>query len=256
MRDMQSAFVAFNDAGSNIFGSAPKLELLFENDAYPFAHEAGIFISDRNEVFITSNQFIDPATGKKKIQVTKVVLPTNDGEKATCEEIDTPGILMANGGVNYKDGMIFCAQGSLDSPGGIVYMESVAPYHTEVLVDSFYGRPFNSVNDVVVHSDGSVWFTDPTYGFEQEIRPPPQLPSQVYRFDPKTKSIRAMADGFGHPNGISFSPDEKIVYVTDTDAAHDGRLDPSRVASMYVFTKSPRRRREYDMLTFLAMPLI
>lgn len=114
-------------------------------------------------------------------------------------------------------------------------MEAAPPYKFSNLISSFHGRPFNLVNDVVVHSDGSIWFTDPNYGHEQGIRPEPQLPNLVYGFEPESVSIRAMADGFGRPNGISFSPDEKIVYVTDTDFVHgDGTTDLSRASTMYV----------------------
>ncbi|CAK7210029.1 hypothetical protein SBRCBS47491_000632 [Sporothrix bragantina] len=106
-----------------------------------------------------------------------------------------------------------------------------------LLVASFYGRPFNSVNDVVVsQKDGAVWFTDPNYGHEQGIRPQPSLPNQVYRFDPATNHIRAMAYGFGQPNGICFSPDESTVYITDTDWIHgNGTTDPARASTIYAF---------------------
>ncbi|SPQ21347.1 7115df78-b77a-4322-8a19-b575c1a931d5 [Thermothielavioides terrestris] len=98
------------------------------------------------------------------------------------------------------------------------------------------GRPFNSVNDVVIHSDGSIWFTDPPYGFEQGYRTRPRLPSQVYRYDPNRKSLRAMADGFGHPNGICFSPDERTVYITDTDWLHGGGgTDDTKASTIYAF---------------------
>ncbi|MTV80982.1 SMP-30/gluconolactonase/LRE family protein, partial [Streptococcus pneumoniae] len=78
----------------------------------------------------------------------------------------------------------------------------------------------NSVNDLVTHRDGSIWFTDPTYGYEQDFRHKPQLPCQVYRFDPETGDIRVVADGFGRPNGLCFSPDEQTMYITDTDQIH------------------------------------
>lgn len=144
---------------------------------------------------------------------------------------------MPNGGVNYKDGILFCAQGTLEEPGGIAYLPLTQRESTsqdaQLLVSSFHGRPFNSPNDVVVHSDGSIWFTDPIYGWEQKIRPKPRLPNQVYRFDPATGGIRAIADGFGRPNGICFSPDEKTVYITDTEWIHgDGGTDDNRASSM------------------------
>lgn len=231
-----SAFKIYTQECSSIFGTDPILELIYENLEYPFAHEAGVFIAEDHTLFVTSNQFEDPMTAKRTIRITRVCLPIDRVSRSiTCEEIDAPDVPMANGGVNYRNGILFCAQGTLTAPGGLVWMDAKPPYRCESLISSFHGRNFNSVNDVVVHSDGSLWFTDPIYGFEQGIRPKPSLPSQVYRFDPATKSIRPVADGFARPNGLCFSPDENIVYVTDTDWIHgDGTTDDSRVSHMYV----------------------
>jgi gluconolactonase len=227
-----AAFKVYDDAANAIFGAAPTLQLLHENSKYPFAHEAGVFIAEDNTLFITSNQFDDSTSGERKIQISKLCLPAGQ-DACVCHEIDAVDVPMANGGVNYNGGILFCAQGSLTTPGGLVWMDAKPPHACSMIVSSFYGRDFNSVNDVVVHSDGTIWFTDPVYGFEQGIRPKPKLPSQVYRYDPKTKSIRAMADGFGRPNGICFSPDEKIIYITDTDWIHgDGTTDDSRPSHM------------------------
>jgi gluconolactonase len=97
------------------------------------------------------------------------------------------------------------------------------------MVTNFHGRDFNSVNDVVVAKDGSIWFTDPCYGNEQDFRQKPKLPNLVYRFNPENGDLRVVADGFGRPNGICFSPDEDVVYITDTDAFHgDGNKDSTR----------------------------
>jgi gluconolactonase len=105
---------------------------------------------------------------------------------------------MGNGGVNFgKNHVLFYAQRSMSEPSGLYRMSTEAPYRTKILKKDFLGRPFNSVHDVVVHSDGSVWFTDPVYGFEQGRRLTLRLPSQVYRWCPDTGAIRAMADGFG-----------------------------------------------------------
>lgn len=146
------------------------------------------------------------------------------------------GIDMPNGGVNYiNDSIIFCAQGSANTgTGGIYHMPRSSA--AKPLVTNFHGRDFNSPNDVVVASDGSIWFTDPCYANEQDFRQRPKLPNQVYRFDPRTGDIRVVADGFGKPNGICFSPDEKIVYVTDTDFINgDGNKDPTRLESHEAF---------------------
>lgn len=237
-----ASFFVYEEPAKALFGSSPKLEILHENKDYPFAHEAGVYIATDNTLFITSNGYTDPVTGDKKIQITKVTLDRSNGNAtAKVEEIHPDGVPMGNGGVSYQDGVLFCAQGGpkpFTQAGGLVYMDPRPPYRTRTLISHFHGRMFNSVNDVVVHSDGSIWFTDPTYGYEQGFRPRPQLPCQVYRFDPRggvdeKGSIRAVADGFGKPNGICFSPDEQIVSVTDTDLMRgDGSTDLTRVSAM------------------------
>ncbi len=232
----------YDQSAKALFGSAPRLDLLLENHTFPFAHEAGVFIAEENALYVTSNQYPCPDNGKKHISISRIQLPQDANSiEVQFSEITSNNLPMPNGGVNYKDGILFCVQGTLEKQGGIAYMPldsanpSATTYDSELLVTSFHGRQFNSPNDVVVHSDGSIWFTDPIYGWEQGIRPPPRLPNQVYRFDPATGDVRAVADGFGRPNGICFSPDEKVVYITDTDWIHgDGGTDDTRASSMYV----------------------
>jgi gluconolactonase len=94
-----------------------------------------------------------------------------------------------------------------------------------VLVDRYKGKRLNSPNDVVVKSDGTIWFTDPPYGilsdYEGKKTKSAIGANYVYRFDPKTKSLTVVADDFDKPNGIAFSPDEKKLYVADTGGSHD-----------------------------------
>ena len=93
-----------------------------------------------------------------------------------------------------------------------------------VLLDSYEGKPLNSPNDVVVHSDGSVWFTDPGYGillnYEGHMAEA-ELPTHVYRLEPDTGAVTVVADDFLRPNGLCFSPDENLLYIVDTGRSHD-----------------------------------
>jgi gluconolactonase len=145
---------------------------------------------------------------------------------------------MGNGGINYPtpdnpDTLLICDQGSLDRPGSLTLLDTNPPYTTNPLLTSFHGRQFTSPNDVIIHSNGSIWFTDPIYGFEQGFRPAPELPSQVWRLDVSSGELRPVADGFGRCNGLCFSPDEETLYVTDTDWIHgDGTTDKTRVSAM------------------------
>lgn len=113
---------------------------------------------------------------------------------------------------------------------------------TAILVDRYRDHRLNSPNDVVVASDGTIWFTDPDYGItvpeeghggEHEYRD-----RFVFCFDPRTEELRVVVSDVEEPNGLAFSPDERILYVSDTSAARrdDGRgnhhiraydLDPS-----------------------------
>jgi len=91
------------------------------------------------------------------------------------------------------------------------------------LIDNFDGKPLNAPNDVVVHSDNSIWFTDPGYGimlnYEGHIAEY-ELPTNVYRLDPDTGIATVVVDDFVRPNGLCFSPDEKILYISDTGNSH------------------------------------
>ena len=93
-----------------------------------------------------------------------------------------------------------------------------------VLADSVDGRRLNSPNDVVVKSDGSVWFTDPTYGILMDYegdRADSEIGScHVYRIDP-SGDITIAANDYVKPNGLAFSPDESLLYISDTGATHD-----------------------------------
>jgi gluconolactonase len=97
---------------------------------------------------------------------------------------------------------------------------------------------FNSPNDVVVKSDGTIWFTDPSYGWLQGFRPPPIRRDAVHRIDPRTGLVTEVARSLDKPNGLCFSPGERTLYVADNGEPHhlkafdvvDGeRLDRERV---------------------------
>ncbi len=93
-----------------------------------------------------------------------------------------------------------------------------------VLADHIEGKRFNSPNDVVVASDGAIWFTDPTYGIDSDYegrRAASEIGrSRIYRVDPSDGSAHAAGDDFVQPNGLAFSLDERRLYVSDTGRTH------------------------------------
>ncbi len=120
-----------------------------------------------------------------------------------------------------------------------------------VIADSYKGKRLNSPNDVVVKSDGTIWFTDPPYGILTDYeggRAESELgANNVFRFDPRTGDLAVVADDFVKPNGLAFSPDETILYVSDTAQSHDPKgvhhiralavKDGSRLATGKVFVE-------------------
>ena len=103
-----------------------------------------------------------------------------------------------------------------------------------VLADRYQGKPLNSPNDVVVKSDGSIWFSDPHYGIGtnyEGYKSEQELPCNLYRIDPDG-TIEAVLTDFNCPNGLAFSPDESVLYVADT-----GRM----------FHADPQHIRKFDM---------
>lgn len=115
------------------------------------------------------------------------------------------------------------------------------------LVERYQGRPLNSPNDVVVKSDGTIWFSDPPYGIQTDYeggKQESELPASVYRFDPRDDSLTVVADDFQGPNGLCFSPDERLLYIVETglqfatdpvqhirvfDVQEDGRITGGRI---------------------------
>lgn len=108
-------------------------------------------------------------------------------------------------------------------------------YRTELdgnitrLVHCYQGKRLNSPNDVVVKSDGTIWFSDPLYGISNDYegsRSDAELAPSVYRFDPRDAQLAVVADDFAGPNGLCFSPDERYLYVAETGAV--SVTDPPR----------------------------
>ncbi len=103
-----------------------------------------------------------------------------------------------------------------------------------VIADSYQGKPLNSPNDVVVTSDGAIWFSDPHYGIMTDyegFRAAQELPCNVYRVDPSGR-IAAVLTDFACPNGLAFSPDERRLYVADTGRMHSN--DPQHIRAFDV----------------------
>jgi gluconolactonase len=129
-----------------------------------------------------------------------------------------PNIINSNGATNFRGQLIFTGEGQGEDIAPALYlMNPKEPYNSSgwcstssrwttanesVLINNFYGRQFNSLNDVAINPrNGEIYFTDSLYGYRQDFRPPPGIPTLVYRLNADTGAVSAVADLFDAPNG-------------------------------------------------------
>jgi gluconolactonase len=137
----------------------------------------------------------------------------------------------ASGGTIWREPNDHTNGNTLDREGRVIHCEhghrriarTEADGTRHGLLDRYAGHGIKSPNEMVVMWDGTIWFTDPPYGivFPDEGTPAPQEQPAccVYRFDPASGELSIATDAVVHPNGLAFSPDESLLYVTDTSAA-------------------------------------
>ncbi|KAJ9111023.1 hypothetical protein QFC22_006619 [Naganishia vaughanmartiniae] len=246
-----------------IIGPSPRLTVVWSNDEYAAAHEAPVYHQPSNALFFAANA--GAPLGRSGLNQSNVVWRMDIGQAVSLvgnatlnAEGDYVGgnvtlqavlntdhqLENVNGGTNYRGNLVFMTEGRGDSlPSGITVVNPVKPYNATallplVILNNFFGRQFNSLNDVAYHrKSGDLFFTDPTYGFTQDFRPSPGFPNQVYRFNEDSGLVSIVADGFSMPNGICFSPDQRTAYVADTGLVMKDR-DPTRPATIYAFDVS------------------
>ncbi|KII85411.1 hypothetical protein PLICRDRAFT_115744 [Plicaturopsis crispa FD-325 SS-3] len=237
----------------NIIGSSPSIHAISSNASFAFAHEAPIWVEETDEIFFASQDggYLGFSDWDHNSHYNKLNL--GDVEKAlkaqggkgdvniqhTDLNLDA-SVQMPNGGTGpYKSSLLLVTSGRANLPPSLVLVNPKPPYNTTVLLDNYYGRQFNSFNDIKIH-DGKFFITDPAYGWLNGFRPKTELPSQVYRLDPETGRIRVVADQFVQSNGIAFDKDGKIAYITDTGLSEGFRgKNSTRPATIYQYDVTP-----------------
>ncbi|KAL9045818.1 MAG: hypothetical protein Q9214_001206 [Letrouitia sp. 1 TL-2023] len=214
----------FSDSmGSNISAS------IVGQHNWDFVHEAGVYLPSTRSIYAASQT----VAADKPINITVL-----DGSTySLISSFALPQLHMPNGATAYNDThILFCVFGHTDAPSTLS-LWNPSTNESSVLLSSFYGRRFTSINDVrVKRDDGTIWFTDDWYGYYEGFKSPPTMPAQVYRFDPVSGNVRAVADGFDQPNGLEFSPDYKILYVADSGYVHGpGNFNMTRPNGIYAF---------------------
>lgn len=224
-------YIQYASAFADVLGPDPQFEVI---PGIP-AHEGPVYVRDENALYFTTVPATTnvPAFGDRNVAIGRLDVATR---KVTTFLAASN---MANGMTLGRDGrLLVCEQGSKTSSAQISAI-SLADGKRETIVDRWFALPFNSPNDVVVKSDGTIWFTDPSYGALQGFRNPPLSGDYVYRFDPADGETRVVADSFSKPNGLAFSRDESILYINDSGAIQGpGTYDPAR----------PHHIRAFDVL--------
>jgi gluconolactonase len=212
------------------------LTQLVETDA----HEGPVYAADEDALYFTTR-----GGGIRRI-------PLDDPERV---DVVREPANRANGMTLDREGrLVICEQGSHAERARISRLDR-ATGAVETVVDEWEGRPFNSPNDVVVKSDGTIWFTDPTYGYLQGFRPEPRTGDNVYRHDPRTGETSVVADSLDKPNGLAFSPDESILYVGDSGAnQEEGSYYADRPHHVKAFDVVDGHRLENERLFAVTTP--
>jgi gluconolactonase len=222
-----TCFVMHDERFADVLGEMPTLAPVVETEA----HEGPVYSAAEDALYFTTVPRRD-ADGIPHVSIERLDL---DSLELTTVREDAN---VANGMFLDHDGaLVVCEQGTRRTRARISRVDP----HTgdaETIVDSLGGFRLNSPNDVVVRSDGTIWFTDPSYGHLQGFRPRPELGDLVYRYDPRADRLTIAADSFDKPNGLAFSPDEDVLYVADNGRPHHlvsyevgrgGRLQRRRV---------------------------
>jgi gluconolactonase len=136
----------------------------------------------------------------------------------------------SNGMTRDREGRLITCEGSTTQDLGRRITRTEHNGRITVLADNFEGKRFNSPNDIVVKSDGSIWFTDPPFqadSFYEGHKVKLELPHGVYRIDPENLKVTRVIEDIAGPNGLCFSPDESVLYVVE------GRAKPHRLVWAY-----------------------
>ncbi|KAJ7027868.1 D-lactonohydrolase-like protein [Mycena alexandri] len=232
-------FQVYDDRFNAILGPNPSIRVIVENDTFAFAHDGCVWIEATDQVFFTGGRI-------QKRPVSMINL--NDLKTSPTGLINftilplSSDVQINNGATLFRNDLLLVTTGQGSLPPSLIRVNTQPPFNDTIILNNYYGRQFNSLNDAKVHPKSrAIFFTDVTYGFENGFRPAPLIPNQVYRFDADTGEVRVIADGFSQPNGIAFSPDGNTAYIADTGETQGvtGGTVPTNPATIYAFDVMP-----------------
>lgn len=238
-----------------VIGGSPELVMVVATDA----HEGPVYVADEDALYFTTvpRRTNLPVPRTPEVAIKRAALdggrfPIDPARVSTvCAQTAAANGMTLDG----DDGtIVVCEQGTaVDNPR--IARFDRANGELETVAHGCGGLPFNSPNDVVVHSDGSFWFTDPSYGHTQGFRPEPLVGDYVYRFDSDTGRVAVVADTLEKPNGLAFTPGERVLYVTDCGAnQEEGSFYPRLLHHVLAFDVLERRRLGAQRLFAVTTP--
>lgn len=203
-------FIAFDSSFFNVIGPAAKLDIIESfSQGQDHVHEAPVWLAETNELLYSDTTF------------TNGTLFAIDIDTYAVRQVNfAPALSNINGGTLASDGLVYLATNG--GPVRGIYALNLTTNSVEPIVNNFRGRHFNSPNDLILDAAGNLYFTDPTYGIENGWKDvqPQELPRAIYRMNAKTKAVVALSVGIvGRPNGLALSPDERKLYVADSNAS-------------------------------------
>lgn len=218
-------FISLDDTFFDVIGSEAKLEKIqsFPPDQH-HVHEAPVYLPDTNELLYSDTSLagtlhaINIDSHKvSRTQEQRLILRTDDFQvrKITTD----PPLANVNGGTYHRGSVYVATNGG---PVRGIFEVNVTTGRAETIVNNYRGRHLNSPNDLIFDSRSNLYFTDPTYGYDQSWPnvQPPELPNAIYRYDPRTKALQALSNSaILMPNGLALSADEKTLYVADSSSS-------------------------------------
>src|SRR6516225_6691672 len=239
MRSTSVEFEFHDAAFASVIGTDAELVKVADTDA----HEGPVYVPSEDALYFTTvprpsgiATHGSPEVTIKRLALDGTRFPLT-GEREAVVRSNANG---ANGMALGHDGrLVVCEQGTTTTMARISAFNT-GTGHTETIVSGWGALPLNSPNDVAVSADGTIWFTDPSYGHLQGFKSVPLVDDRVYRYNPRTDSSTCVIDDFDKPNGLAFSPCGSVLYVGDSGANHEpGTFDPTRPHHVVAFDVTP-----------------
>ncbi|MCJ1313450.1 hypothetical protein MMC25_007128 [Agyrium rufum] len=235
-------FVVFDKTkGLALLGSSPSYEFVFS--VLSTIHEAPVYVASQNKLYVSQ---LAPGL------LPQLVVDLSANPPTLSNFSPNPPIYAPNGGTFHNGLIYFGASGGIDNIGGMEQRSGIrtvdpATNKSTSLLNNYFGNYFNTIDDLFVHPNGDVWFTDPDYAwFNKLTDTPPQLPAATYRFRPSTGATYLVEDTLIQPNGIALAPGGQTVYITDS-AGENGDISATGRGGSSFNTTSHRTIYAYDL---------